>query len=186
MSIHVKQIPAVGETVLGKKLGKAAGEEKAQTRHALWESWEEMDAFVRHRRGRGRHAASGKPGRVRVNLQHVKICPEENTGMAVVCVSDRGENNIIVVGGANTQCDPSYLEEREPLFRNCDILLLQMEIPVESVAYAVKSQKPEKTVILNLAPVPENFPEELFKICGLSDPNEIELFALAKMEIKTI
>ena len=62
-------------------------------------------------------------------------------------------------------------------------LLLQMEIPLESVVYAAKRAKSlGKTVILNPAPVPENFPEELFQYADYLTPNEVELFKLANMK----
>lgn len=185
LSIHVKQIPTAGETVLGKSLERLPGGKGANQACAVGRLGGDgcfLCAIGADAAGTLLQESLGGSG---VDLQHVKICPEENTGMAVVCVSDRGENNIIVVGGANTQCDPSYLKEREALFRNCDILLLQMEIPVESVAYAVRKAKSlGKTVILNPAPVPENFPEGLLKYVDYLTPNEIELFALAKMEMK--
>ena len=58
-----------------------------------------------------------------------------------------------------------------------------MEIPLESVVYAAKKAKSlGKTVILNPAPVPENFPEELFQYADYLTPNEVELFKLANMK----
>ena len=95
----------------------------------------------------------------------------------------QGREQLIVVSGANARCDVDYLKAQRALFHDCDLLLLQMEIPLESVVYAAKKAKSlGKTVILNPAPVPENFPEELFQYADYLTPNEVELFKLANMK----
>ena len=183
LSIHVKQIPAVGETVLGKSMERLPGGKGANQACAVGKLGG-IGCFL---------CAVGSDDAgllIQKSLKeagmdpaHMKICEKESTGMAVVCVSDRGENNIIVVSGANARCDVDYLKAQRALFHDCDLLLLQMEIPLESVVYAAKKAKSlGKTVILNPAPVPENFPEELFQYADYLTPNEVELFKLANMK----
>lgn len=185
LSINVKQIPAVGETVLGKSMERMPGGKGANQACAVGKLGGKgcfLCAIGADDAGILLQKSLERSG---IGLEHIKICGTENTGMAVVCVSGQGENNIIVVSGANTQCDPSYLKEQEALFHACDILLLQMEIPVESVVYAAKKAKSlGKTVILNPAPVPECFPEEILKYVDYLTPNEVELFTLAEREQK--
>ena len=183
LSIHVKQIPAVGETVLGKSMERLPGGKGANQACAVGKLGG-IGCFL---------CAVGSDDAgilIQKSLKeagmdpaHMKICEKESTGMAVVCVSDRGENNIIVVSGANARCDVDYLKAQRALFHDCDLLLLQMEIPLERVVYAAKrATSLGKTVILNPAPVPENFPEELFQYADYLTPNEVELFKLANMK----
>ena len=185
LSIHVRQIPLIGETVHGKSLERQPGGKGANQACAVGKlggSGCFLCAIGSDSAGVLLQKSLEKSG---VDLSRIKICDEETAGMAVVCVNNLGENNIVVVSGANAQCDPDYLEKQEALFQECSILLLQMEIPLESVVYAArKAKKLGKTVILNPAPVPDDFPEELYRFTDYLTPNEVELFKLANMEAR--
>lgn len=86
-----------------------------------------------------------------------------------------GDNAILVVPGANQRCDVEYLQQNRDLFLHSDIVLLQMEIPRESVFYAVRlARELGKTVILNPAPAPEGLPEDIYGALDLITPNETE------------
>ena len=99
LSIHVKQIPAVGETVLGKSMERLPGGKGANQACAVGKLGG-IGCFL---------CAVGSDDAgllIQKSLKeagmdpaHMKICEKESTGMAVVCVSDRGENNIIVRTG---------------------------------------------------------------------------------------
>lgn len=80
-----------------------------------------------------------------------------------------------MVPGANQRCDVEYLQQNRDLFLHSDIVLLQMEIPSESVFYAVRlARELGKTVILNPAPAPEGLPEDIYGALDLITPNETE------------
>lgn len=95
--------------------------------------------------------------------------------MAVVCVDEKGNNSIIVIPGANNLCDVDYLRRNRARFEESDIVLLQMEIPFESVCYAVElASGLHKTVILNPAPAPDSLPDEVYAGLDYLTPNESE------------
>lgn len=100
----------------------------------------------------------------------------QNTGTAFITVNKSGNNSIVVVLGANSAFRPEDIEANRELIEQCEIMILQLEIPLDTVCYAAKLAKSlGKTVILDPAPVPEHFPEELYEYVDIVKPNETEL-----------
>lgn len=100
----------------------------------------------------------------------------QNTGTAFITVNKSGNNSIVVVSGANSAFRPEDIEANRELIEQCEIMILQLEIPLDTVCYAAKLAKSlGKTVILDPAPVPEHFPEELYEYVDIVKPNETEL-----------
>ncbi len=105
------------------------------------------------------------------------------TGAAVITVCG-GDNHIILDIGANGLVTPERITEREDLFAWADIVVMQYEIPVESVLTAMKLAKKNGCfVILNPAPVKE-VPQELYSYVDLIVPNEFEASLITKIEVK--
>ena len=100
----------------------------------------------------------------------------KNTGTAFITVNKSGNNSIVVVPGANSAFRPEDIEANRELIEQCEIMILQLEIPLDTVCHAAKLAKSlGKTVILDPAPVPEHFPEELYEYVDIVKPNETEL-----------
>ncbi len=96
------------------------------------------------------------------------------TGDAIIIVDQKGQNSIILSPGANGKVTPADVESAPP----AKILLLQLEIPFETVLYAAKWGKAHgMTVILNPAPARE-LPDELIAGVDMLVPNESELSLL--------
>lgn len=105
-----------------------------------------------------------------------------STGLAFITVNKDGDNAIVVAAGANMTLSKKEIEDNILLIKQCDIVILQMEIPVETVVFAAKTAKAlGKTVILDPAPVPKVFPEELYSYLDIIKPNETELKMLTGM-----
>ena len=86
---------------------------------------------------------------------------------------------ILVIPGANAHVDKSYIMENMDLLEASDIIVVQLEIPLETVMYAVKeARKRGKTVILDPAPAVSDLPDELFACVDVIKPNETELAIL--------
>ena len=82
---------------------------------------------------------------------------EAPTGQAFITVDSAGENAIIILAGANSTVSPADVEKLRPLLAQADCLVLQLEIPLETVASAAKlARSLGKVVILDppLAPCP--------------------------------
>ena len=101
------------------------------------------------------------------------------TGMAMIQVDPQGDNSILVVQGANAQVDRAYIDRCLPVLEQCDLVLFQLEIPLDTVCYAAQKAKAlGKTVILDPAPAPSQPLDQLFPFVDLAKPNETELAAL--------
>ena len=175
----VPHMPAVGETILAQGLEFVPGGKGAN------------QAFAMGRLG-GDVAMLGAVGadtygerlcenlaRAGVDVSQVRRCQEAATSIAVIGVTPQGDNSIIVLPGANRTVDRAYLEEHRGLLEACDILAMQLEIPLDTVLYAAKEAKAlGKTVVLDPAPAVPDLPEELFPCLDLIKPNETELSIL--------
>ena len=111
----------------------------------------------------------------KVNVDCVAVETGETTGVADIWVADSGENSIISIPGANAKCDLDWLNAALERLSDCDIFLLQLEIPHETVGAALKKlREMGKTVILDPAPaVP--LPAEWLACADYITPNETEL-----------
>lgn len=173
MVVEVDKIPKNGETVLAKSLdynpgGKGANQAVAARR---------IDKGVTLLGSLGDDEYGNRilddllqEG---VNTEHTKIV-EDKTGLAIINVDSRGENNIVVVPGANREVDVDYVVENRRVIGDSDILISQLEIPIDAVEEAFKIAKNNKTkTILNPAPARE-LSDELFLNTDIIIPNETE------------
>ncbi|MCE7792773.1 ribokinase [Salipaludibacillus sp. CUR1] len=107
------------------------------------------------------------------------------TGMAFIQVSRTGENSIVLVNGSNNNFRPHDLDAIRGVIEQGEIIILQLEIPFETVVMAIDLAKElGKKVILNPAPA-RSLPDELLKKIDLIIPNEIELETLTGLPAKT-
>lgn len=97
-----------------------------------------------------------------------------SSGVAVIAVDDRGENSIVVVPGANGLVTPDDVHAAADVIRNSAILMLQLEVPVETVLAATTvARDAGVTVLLDPAPAPRSYPPELLRV-DMVCPNELE------------
>ncbi len=172
--IRVPEIPRPGETVLGEKFrtfpgGKGANQAVAAARAGgdiLFIASVGNDAY-------GEEAVKGY--RLdNISTENIKVCRSAPSGIAMITISDNGENAIAVAPGANTLLTPADLDEAEEAFLEADYMLIQLEIPVETVRKAVKLCALFDTqVILNPAPAAD-LPGEILKRVQIITPNETE------------
>lgn len=110
---------------------------------------------------------------------------EKSTGIAKIIVEENGQNRILVVAGANSEVDKAYIDRHLDVIKECDIVVAQLEIPVETVAYALaKAKEFGKMTILNPAPARE-LDDEIIKNSDLIIPNESELALITGMSTET-
>ena len=115
------------------------------------------------------------------NLRHEGICTDyvqtvmgQNSGMANITVAD-DENAIIVIAGANMGLTVADIENAEQQIASADVVLSQLEIPMDCVITAAKlAKKYGKPFILNPAPA-QFLPSELWELVTLLTPNRYEL-----------
>lgn len=108
-----------------------------------------------------------------VNIDNLIIKKNVSTGIAFITVTDIGANNIIVSQGANALITREDIKEE--LINEYDIIVMQLEIPLEIAKYAASiSKKLNKTVILNPSPAVK-LDEEFLSYIDILIPNETEI-----------
>jgi ribokinase len=179
---EVSRIPRPGETVAGKSMrhylgGKGANQAVAAAR---------LGAFVSFfgRVGRdpfGERLLEGLRAD-RVDVTAVESMDEEATGTASIWVEESGENAIACVPGANGAVDADYVDRIFHRAAAADVLLLQLEIPLDTVVYLLgRLPRGRPLVILDPSPAQDLSRLPLHRVDVLT-PNRTELLALAQMD----
>jgi ribokinase len=177
--VQTPHIPQPGETVLGRNFmmamgGKGANQAVGAARlgaEVVFVARVGQDVF-----GDQCLAAYRAEG---IRTDFVTRDPDNATGVALIAVADGGENSITIASGANMGLIPSHVEEAAQVFDGADVLLLQLEIRLETVVAAASlARKHRARVILNPAPA-RLLPEELLRLVDVVVPNRIELSQLA-------
>lgn len=110
-----------------------------------------------------------------VDCSAVSVKEGVSTGVADIQVSDTGENCIVVVPGANGECGEVWLEDALKKVMDCDIFLLQLEIPLDTVKKCIaRLRAAGKTIILDPAPATPLDDDVLCQVDYIT-PNETEL-----------
>lgn len=122
-----------------------------------------------------------------VDVSRVAQVPNTPSGMAMITVSQDGENSIVVVPGANEYCNSSYYAKHVDALDEADIVLAQLETPVDDIYSLLKAAKQVgKTVILNPAPAPDQMPDDLLQSLDFITPNETELAKITGMPTQSL
>ncbi len=106
-----------------------------------------------------------------VETENVSIDETASSGVATIAVDDKGENQIIVIPGANGRVNQEDVERLSDLLPHSSALLLQLEIPV---AAAKAAHQAGVKVILDPAPAQSYVPDELYRLVDILTPNEVE------------
>ena len=101
-----------------------------------------------------------------------------SSGVAIISVDDKAENNIIAVPGANGLLNSEDIARLEKVLPTTRVLMLQLEVPLEIVTSAMQlARQAGVKVILDPAPV-RPLPPEIFSLVDIITPNENEAAAL--------
>ena len=115
----------------------------------------------------------------------LKVMPNLSCQIATILVDKNGQNSIIIVPGANRYVDKRQIDENENLIEENDIILLQLEIPIETVEYIIDiAYEKNKLIILNPAPG-QPLPKNILKKVDYLIPNESELALITGMPTDT-
>jgi ribokinase len=180
----VEKFPKPGETIVGESFKTFPGGKGANQAVALGRLG--ADVFMVGKVGDDIYGAEYlevlKDNNV--NQAGIQIEKEVSSGVAVIQVSDKGENNIVVIPGANGKVDIKYIESKWNILDEADIFLFQLEIPMATVIDTIKKLKAKgKTIILDPAPA-SKLPEDIFKYLDYITPNETEIETLVGKSIE--
>ena len=118
-----------------------------------------------------------------IDASFVFFDSEHPSGVALITVDDKGENCIVVASGANAHLTPDDLSTAHEAIENAGIILMQLEIPIETVKYVADvARKSGKKLILNPAPAQPLDPD-LLQLLDLITPNETEAEMITGIKI---
>ena len=118
-----------------------------------------------------------------INIDAVMIEKDTPTGIAMIQVAATGENSICISAEANACLTPQRIAAHTRIIEQADMLLLQLEVPMESIEYAAEiANKSGTTVILNPAPA-QHLSDKLLKLIDIITPNETEAEILTGIKV---
>lgn len=188
MVVKTSHLPVPGETVLGGDFfmnagGKGANQAVAAARYGnrvVFVAKTGNDLF-----GEQVRKSMKEDGIV---TDYVFIDEEHPSGVALITIDQKAENCIVVAGGANMYLKPEDIDKAKDEILGGDVVLMQLEIPIETVEYAAKMvAEAGVKVILNPAPAPvEPLSKELISNLFLITPNRSEASRLTGIEVNDL
>ncbi|MEO3957717.1 PfkB family carbohydrate kinase, partial [Chromobacterium piscinae] len=107
---------------------------------------------------------------------YVTTAPGTSSGVAPIFVDEQSQNRILIIKGANQQLSAADIDAAAEALKACQLIILQLEIPLETVYYAIDFARQHGIkVILNPAPAVENLDIAYACKCDFFMPNETEL-----------
>lgn len=180
-----ERAPKGGETLFGKEFFQVPGGKGANQAVAIGKLGTQVtmlgkignDSF-----GKDLVASMKNSG---VNTEYIENSAS-STGIAKIIVEANGQNRILVVSGANMDVDRAYIDRHIDVINDSDILVTQLEIPIDTVEYVLKKAKEAgKITILNPAPAAQ-LNDEIIKNSDIIIPNESELGIITGMPTNTL
>lgn len=184
MIIKLDKIPVPGETVIGGEFSTAAGGKGANQAVAAARAGGDVtfvacvgeDMF-------GQESLEGfvKDG---INIDHIIKQNNAASGVALIFVDKKGENSIAVASGANFELTPDHIAQVADVIKGADILVMQLETPVDTITAAAKVAKDNGVkVILNPAPA-QSLGDDLLECLSVLTPNEIEAEVVSGVKVE--
>ena len=183
MVVRTSHLPAPGETILGgeffmNKGGKGANQAVAIKR--LGGNLIFMAKLGNDVLGRQSVGYFKKEG---IDTRYIAFDEDSASGVALISVDDHAENSIVVASGANMLLNEQDVDKMLEEMCEGDILLMQLEIPLQTVEYAARKAFGKGVkVVLNPAPA-RSLPKELFRHLYMVTPNRIEAEMLTGIKI---
>lgn len=121
-----------------------------------------------------------------INTDYISTIPSTPTGVALIQVSDEGENSICLSPEANNALDQDRVSIFKDPIQHCDYLLLQLETPLDGIQSAIELAKSGSNsnikIVLNPAPA-KALPDSILKQIDIITPNETEAEVLTGITV---
>lgn len=122
-----------------------------------------------------------------IDTRFVFFTDQAFSGVAPIAVDPEGRNAIIIVTGANDLLTPEEIEAARPVITNAQVVVCQLEIPVEITLAALRiARQARVTTIFNPAPARSELSEELYQLSDIFCPNESETELLTGLPVTTL
>lgn len=184
MVVKGKRLPGPGETVSGGHFLMAGGGKGANQAVAAARLGADVALIAKVGRDMFGDQAIKNFGREGIRTDAILRDPEHHTGVALILVDRAGENLISVASGANHALTPAEIDEAAELIRVADMLMLQLETPLDTVLRAAEiAAEAGVPVMLNPAPA-QPLSDKLLKCVTYLTPNETEAELLTGIPVQ--
>jgi ribokinase len=183
---YVDRMPGVGETLAAPRFemgagGKGANQAVAAAKlgsHVVMVSRVGDDVFGQNTLRNFRDLG--------IDARHVRAVPGVSSGVAPIFVEPSGENRILIVKGANDHLLPADFDEAAEDLLRCDLVLLQLEIPLQTVYHAIAwAARHGREILLNPAPATPDLDLDRVRAAAFLVPNQTELGLLTGLPTVT-
>ncbi len=186
LTTFTDRFPKPGETIFGEKFDLGFGGKGAN--QAVASRLCGADVFMVARVGSDLFGPATIQNfqKLGIDATHVKQIDGVSSGVAPIFVEPNGQNRIFVVKGANDLLKPTDVDAAADLLKSVDCIVLQFEIPLETVYYCVKfAEKNRIRCIVNPAPAQ---PVDLKQLSGLDYfvPNESEAETITGLPVQNV
>lgn len=186
LTSYITRMPVIGETLEAPSFSMGCGGKGANQAVAAARCGAEVlmitkvgdDAFadntIRNFKAHG------------IDTRYVQKVPEMSSGVAPIFVDESGKNSILIIKGANNCLKPENVDAAEEDLVKCQMIILQLEIQLETVYHAIDfGKKHGIPVLLNPAPATKEL--DIGKVCDCTFfmPNETELSILTDLPVDT-
>lgn len=184
--IETPHMPKCGETISGRSVTLVSGGKGANQAYAVGKLGGDVTMIGAVGKDASGEVLLDNLKSVNVNVAGIKAMEDGTTGQAFINVDDNGDNSIIIIAGANGMVTKELIDENVQLINESDIVIMQLEIPLEVVEYVKEiAVRAGKTVIIDPAPAVPDIPEHFWKGIDYIKPNETELAILTGLKSDT-
>lgn len=183
MVIKARHLPRPGETILGGSFFMNPGGKGANQAVTIARLGGQVTFICKTGSDIFGHQSQQLFEEEGINTSYIFSDSEHPSGVALITVDENAENCIVVASGANANLLPSDLNKADETIAEADLILMQLEIPMETVEYvAEQGHRLGKKVILNPAPAHPLSPS-LLKHLYMITPNETEAEMISGIKI---
>jgi len=180
------RMPVKGETILGGPFHRGPGGKGANQAVAAARLGADVTMVVKLGRDPFGDLAEQNLVNEGIQTNYVIRTDETHTGAALIFVDAAGENMIVVCGGANDLMMPQDVDRARQAIVEADILVVQLEIPMETVEHAVRmAHDASVKVLLNPAPG-RQLSAELLSRVDILTPNETEAQIITELSVENL
>ena len=185
MVVKSGKLPVAGETVTGGEFFTAPGGKGANQAVAAARAGADVTFIARVGDDHlGRETLENLKGEG-IDTSYVTVDSKAPSGVAIIMVDEEGENLISVAPGANAKLSPDDVARARDAIRSADVVLFQLETPIETVAYAAQlAHQAQVQVLLSPGPAPSSpLPKALLAKVSIIIPNRSEAETLTGLTI---
>jgi ribokinase len=179
----VLKLPSPGETVMGNDFIIAPGGKGANQAVAIARIGGDVTFIAKIGTDDNGNQSLKNFKKDGINTEFVFQTDEVPSGVALIFVDKNGENMLVPVPGANGKLCPDDIDKARKAIENANIIVLQLEVPLETVEHAINvAYKANVSIVLNPAPGRKLEPS-IIKMVSYITPNETEAEILTDIKV---